>query len=72
MAEWEGPSIPLDEFDEVRRSKEDKPNGYDLWADLHYKKPVFLVLSPIMSACFWDVFELASNVPVNGRMSMRK
>ena len=38
----------------------------------HYKKPVFFVMSPIMWACFLDVFELASNVPMNRRMSMRK
>ena len=34
MDEWKGPRIPLDEFDGMRRAKEDKPNGYDLWADL--------------------------------------
>jgi hypothetical protein len=34
MGEWEGPSIPLDEFDRVGKTKVDKPEGYDLWADL--------------------------------------
>ena len=32
--EWEGPEIPLDKFDGVGNAKVDKPNGYDLWADL--------------------------------------
>ena len=30
MGEWEGRRILLDEFDGVRRAREDKPNGYDL------------------------------------------
>ena len=34
MREWEGPGIPLDEFDGVGHAKARKPNGYDLWADL--------------------------------------
>ena len=34
MGEWEGPSIPLDKFDGTKMTMEDKPNGYDLWADL--------------------------------------
>lgn len=34
VGEWEGPSIPLDEFDGVRKPKADRPEGSDLWADL--------------------------------------
>ena len=38
----------------------------------HYKKPLFFVMSPIMFACFFDVLELASIVPVNVRMPTRQ
>ena len=38
MGEWEGPSIPLDEYDGVRRAKADKPDGYDQRADLNLLK----------------------------------
>ena len=38
----------------------------------YYKKPVFFVMSPIMSTCFFDVLELAINVLVNVRMSTRQ
>ena len=31
VGDWKG---PVDEFDSVRRSKADRINGYDLWADL--------------------------------------
>ena len=34
MGEWEGPKIPLDEFDGVGNTKVEKTSGYDLWADL--------------------------------------
>ena len=34
VGEWEGPSIPLDEFDSVRRPKADRVDKYDIWADL--------------------------------------
>lgn len=34
MGEWEGPGIPLEEFDGVRKARVEKPKGYDLWADL--------------------------------------
>ena len=34
VGEWEGPGIPLNEFDSVRRPKADRIYGYDLWADL--------------------------------------
>ena len=34
VGEWEGPGIPLSEFDKVGRPKVDKVYGYDLWADL--------------------------------------
>ena len=32
--EWEGPSIPMDEFDGIKRPKADRLEGYDLWVDL--------------------------------------
>ena len=34
MGKWEGPEIPLDEFDGVGNAKVEKSSGYDLWADL--------------------------------------
>ena len=34
MGEWEGPGVPLDEFDGVGNAKVEKSSGYDLWADL--------------------------------------
>ena len=34
MEEWEGPGIPLDEFDGVDIAKVEKSTGCDLWADL--------------------------------------
>ena len=34
MKEWEGPEIPLDEFDDIGNTKMEKASGYDLWADL--------------------------------------
>ena len=34
VGEWEGPGIPIKEFDSVRRPKADRVDGYDLWADL--------------------------------------
>lgn len=40
MGEWEGPSIPLDEFDGVRKAKVEKSEGYDLWADSRRISPL--------------------------------
>ena len=34
VGDWEGPGIPVDDFDSVRRPKVDRVDGYDLWADL--------------------------------------
>lgn len=34
VGEWEGPGIPEDEFDSVRRPKADRVVGYDLWPTL--------------------------------------
>ena len=34
MGEWQGPDIPLDEFDRVGKTKVEKPEDYDLWADI--------------------------------------
>ena len=34
MGEWEGPGIPLDEFDGVGKTKVDKPEGYNFRANL--------------------------------------
>ena len=34
VGEWEGPGIPLDEFDGVGSTKVEKTSAYDLWADL--------------------------------------
>ena len=34
IGDWEGPGIPVEEFDSVRRPKADRVDGYDLWADL--------------------------------------
>ena len=34
VGDWEGPGIPVDEFDSVRRLKADIVDGYDLWTDL--------------------------------------
>ena len=34
VEQWEGPGIPIEEFDSVRRPKADKVDGYDFWADL--------------------------------------
>ena len=39
MGEWEGPRIPLNEFDGVGNAKVEKSSGYDLWADLSSFKP---------------------------------
>jgi hypothetical protein len=38
MGEWEGPNIPLDEFDEVRKMRIEKPEGYDLWLILAHSR----------------------------------
>ena len=38
MGEWEGPGVPLDEFDGVDNAKVEKSSGYDLWADLSSPK----------------------------------
>ena len=38
MGEWEGPRIPLDEFDGVGNAKVEKVSGYDLWANLNSLK----------------------------------
>jgi len=34
VGEWEGPGVPVDEFDVVGNSKVERSTGYDLWADL--------------------------------------
>ena len=34
MGKWEGPEVPLDEFDGVGNAKVEKSSDYDLWADL--------------------------------------
>ena len=33
MDQWEGPGIPLDEFEGVHKPRVEKADGYDLWAD---------------------------------------
>ena len=38
MRPWEGPRIPLDEFDAVQRPRVEKLEGYDLWADINSLK----------------------------------
>ena len=53
MEEWEGPGIPLDEFDGVHIAKVEKSTGYDLWADLNSLKAditigQLLEISPIV------------------------
>ena len=34
MGKWEGPEIPMEEFGGVRKARVEKPEGYDLRADL--------------------------------------
>ena len=34
MGQWEGPGIPLDEFEAVRKPRMEKLDGYDFWAVL--------------------------------------
>lgn len=38
MGQWEGPDIPFDEFDHVRKLRAEKTKGYDLWANLSLLK----------------------------------
>ena len=40
MGDWEGPGIPLYEFDGVGNAKVEKSSDYDLWADLSSLKAV--------------------------------
>ena len=71
MGEWEGPGILLDEFDGVKRAKEDKPSGYDLWADLSSLKAditfkQLLKISPMARKT------LKEGIPVTRRMKKVK
>lgn len=34
MGEWEGLGIPREKYEDMSKVREDKPGGYDLWADL--------------------------------------
>ena len=34
MGQWEGPGVPVDDFEAVRKPRVEKTNGYDLWSDL--------------------------------------
>ena len=34
MDQWEGPGIPFDEFEAMRKPRVEKADGYDMWADL--------------------------------------
>ena len=66
MGEWEGPGIPLDEFDGVSNAKVEKSSGYDLWADLSSLKAdiTFGQLLEI-SHVAWKTFK--DGMPVNRR-----
>jgi hypothetical protein len=67
MGEWEGPDIPLDEFDGVGNAKVEKSSGYDLWADLSSLKAditfgQLLEISPVARKTLKD------GMPVNRRI----
>ena len=66
VGEWEGPGIPLDEFDGVGNTKVQKSSGYDLWADLSSLKVditfgQLLEISPVARKTLKD------GMPVNKR-----
>ena len=66
IGEWEGPGIPLDEFDGVGNTKVEKSSGYDLWADLSSLKAditfgQLLEISPVARKTLKD------GMPVNRR-----
>ena len=71
IGDWEGPSIPIEEFDSVRRPKADRVDGYDLWADLSSLKAnitfgQLLDISPVARITLKD------GIPVNRRAKRRK
>ena len=41
----EGPNIPLDEFDQGRKARVGKVEGYDLWADLSHSRRILPLVS---------------------------
>ena len=66
VGEWEGPDIPIEEFDSIRRPKADKIDGYDLYADLSSLKAditfgQLLDISPVARKTLKD------GMPVNRR-----
>ena len=66
VGDWEGPDIPVDEFDSVRRPKANKVDGYDLWDDLSSLKAditfgQLLEISPVARKT------LKGGMPVNRR-----
>lgn len=32
IGEWEGPGIPIEEYEDVSKMRKDKPEEYDIWS----------------------------------------
>ena len=71
MGQWEGPGIPVDDLEAVRKLRVEKAGGYDLWSDLSSLKAditfgQLLEISPMARKT------LKEGMPVNRRVRKTK
>ena len=71
MGQWEGPGIPMDDVEAVKKPQVKKTGGYDLWSDLSSLKAditfgQLLEISPVARNT------LKEGMPVNRRVRKTK
>ena len=71
VGKWESPSIPLYEFDSIRRPKADKQEGYDLWAHLSSLK-VDITFGQLLEISPMARKTLNEGMPVTRKTKKRK